>query len=70
MASADSPYYLADEQTELVFELSLSGVTKWEGQPALTQGRVCGVFQSKQPEFEKCDEQITPEKNQGGQWPP
>jgi hypothetical protein len=56
--TADSPYYLADEQTESVFELSLSGVTTWEGRPALTQGRIYGVFQNKQAEFEKCYEQI------------
>jgi hypothetical protein len=58
VAAADSPYYLADEQTESVFELSLSGVTKWEGRPALTQGRIYGVFQNKQVEFEKCYERI------------
>jgi hypothetical protein len=58
VATADSPYYLADEQTESVFELSLSGVTTWEGRPALTQGRIYGVFQNKQAEFEKCYEQI------------
>lgn len=58
VARADSPYYLADEQTESVFELSLSGVTTWGGRPALTQGRIYGVFQNKQPEFEKCYEQI------------
>ncbi len=58
VATADSPYYLADEQTELVLELSLSGVTTWEGRPALTQGRIYGVFQNKQPEFEKSYEQI------------
>lgn len=58
VARADSPYYLADEQTESVFELSLSGVTTWEGQPALTQGRIYGVFQNKPSEFEKFYEQI------------
>ena len=41
-----------------MFELSLSGVTMWEGRPALTQGRIYGVFQNKQAEFEKCYEQI------------
>jgi hypothetical protein len=58
VARANSPYYLADEQTESVFELSLSGVTTWQGRPALTQGRIYGVFQNKQPEFEKYYEQI------------
>ena len=58
VATADSPYFLADEQTESVLELSLSAVTTWEGRPALTQGRIYGVFRNKQPEFEKCYEQI------------
>jgi hypothetical protein len=57
VATADPPYYLADEQAESVFELSLSGVTTWEGRSALTQGRIYGVVQNKQPEFEKCYEQ-------------
>ena len=52
------PHYLADEQTESVFELSLSGLTTWEGRPSLTQGRIYGVFENKQAEFEKCYEQI------------
>ncbi len=58
VATADSPYYLADEQMESVFELSLSGLTTWEGRPALTQGRIYRVFQNKQAEFEKVYEQI------------
>jgi hypothetical protein len=58
VATADSPYYIADEQTESVFELSLSGVTTWEGRPALTQGRIYAVFQNKQSEFEKFYEQL------------
>jgi hypothetical protein len=33
VAAADPPDYLADEQREPVFELSLSGVTTWEGVP-------------------------------------
>jgi hypothetical protein len=39
VAAADPPYYLADEQRQPVFELSLSGVTTWEGRPALDGGR-------------------------------
>jgi hypothetical protein len=52
------PYYRVDEQTEAVFELSLSGLTTWQGRPALTQGRIYAVFQNKQPEFEKCYDQV------------
>lgn len=58
VSSANPPYYFVDEQTASVFELSLSVVTTWESRPALTQGRIYGVFQDKQPEFEKCYEQI------------
>ena|ERR1700678_3938644 len=32
VARAGSPYYIADEQKESVFELSLSGVTTWQRQ--------------------------------------
>jgi hypothetical protein len=39
--AAQPPYYRIDERTELVFELSLSGMTTWEGRPALTQA--CGI---------------------------
>lgn len=42
----------------MVLELSLSTLTTWENQPALTQGRIYGVFENKQPEFEKCYEKI------------
>ena len=58
VANAQPPYYCIDEQTEPVFELSLSGLTTWEGRPALTQGRIYGVFQNKQKEFEKCYERV------------
>jgi hypothetical protein len=58
VANAHPPYYRVDEQTESVLELWLSGRTTWEGRAALTQGRVYGVFQGKQPEFEKHYEQI------------
>lgn len=56
--NAQPPYYRVDEQTESVLELSLSGLTTWEGQPALTQGRIYGVFASKPPEFENCYERF------------
>jgi hypothetical protein len=55
---AQPPYYCIDEQTESVFELSLSRLTTWQGRPALTQGRIYAVFQNKQPEFEKCYDQL------------
>jgi hypothetical protein len=58
VAKAQPPYYLVDEQTESALELTLSSLTTWEGRPALTQGRVFGVFENKQPEFEKCYERI------------
>src|SRR6516165_5484524 len=58
IADAQPPYYVVEEQTESVLELSLSALTTWEGQPAMTQGRIYGVFENKQPEFEKCYERI------------
>ena len=58
IANAQPPYYLVREQTESVFELSLSALTTWEGRPALTQGRIYAVFENKQAEFEKCYERI------------
>jgi hypothetical protein len=56
--AAQPPYYRVDEQSEPVFELSLSGMTAWQSRPALTQGRIYAVFQNKQPEFEKCYDQL------------
>ncbi len=58
ISTAEPPYYRIDEQAESVLELSLSGLTTWEGQPALTKGRIYGVFQNKLAEFEKCYERI------------
>jgi hypothetical protein len=58
VATAQPPYYRVNEQTESVLELSLSALTTWENQPALTQGRIYGVFGNKQAEFEKCYERI------------
>lgn len=55
---AHPPYYCVDEQTESVFELSLSGKTTWQSRPALTQGRIYAVFQNKQPQFEKSYDQV------------
>ena len=55
---AHPPYYRVDEQTESVFELSLSGWTTWQGRSALTQGRIYAVLQNKQPEFKKSYDQI------------
>jgi hypothetical protein len=58
VARAQPPYYLVDERTEPVFELSLSALTVWEGRQALTQGRIYGTFENKHAEFEKCYERI------------
>ncbi len=58
IANANPPYYLVDEQTEAVFELSLSKLTTWEGRPALVQGRIYGVFEGKPAEFTKLYERI------------
>jgi hypothetical protein len=58
IAAADPPYYLADEQTEAILEFSISILTRWEGIPALTQGRIYGVFDAKPPQFEKWYERI------------
>jgi hypothetical protein len=33
-------------------------LTRWEGIPALTQGRIYGVFDAKPPQFEKWYERI------------
>ena len=58
IAAANPPYYLADEQTEPILEFSISVLTQWEGIPALTQGRIYGVFDAKPREFEKWYERI------------
>lgn len=58
VSAADPPYYLADEQKEAILELSPSVLTEWQGVPALTQGRIYGVFESKPVEFEKWYERI------------
>jgi hypothetical protein len=58
IANAHPPYYVVQEQTESVFELSLSTLTTWEGRPALTQGRIYAVFGNKHSELEKCYERI------------
>jgi len=58
VAEAQPPYYFVNEQTESALQLSLSALTTWEGRPALTQGRIYGVFENKQTEFEKFYERI------------
>lgn len=58
VAISQPPYYRVNEQTEMVFELSLSALTEWDNQPALTQGRIYAVFENKRAEFEKCYEWI------------
>ncbi len=51
-------YYSVDYFTLPVLELSLSLLTEWQGRPALTTGRIYGVFDSKPVEFEKWYEKI------------
>jgi hypothetical protein len=58
VAKADPPYYVLKEQTELALELSLSAKNTWDGRRALTQGRIYGVFENKQAEFEEFYERI------------
>jgi hypothetical protein len=58
VSDASPPYYLAEEQTEPILEFSISVLTQWQGIPALTQGRIYGVFEAKSPEFEKWYERI------------
>jgi hypothetical protein len=58
VATAQPPYYQVHEETESVLELSLSDLTKWDDRPALTQGRIYGVFENKRAELEKCYERI------------
>jgi hypothetical protein len=58
VAKAQPPFYFVNEQTEAVLQLSLSALTMWNGRPALTQGRIYGVFENKQRDFEKCYERI------------
>src|SRR5215469_6959658 len=59
ISSANPPYYLADEQTEAILEFSTSVLAEWQGLPALTQGCIYGVFDSKPVEFQKWYERIT-----------
>ena len=58
VADAQPPYYLLSEQSEAVLELWLSGLTTWQGRPALTQGRIYGVFENKPPELANLYERI------------
>jgi hypothetical protein len=58
VVNAEPPYYVVRESAKSVLELKLSGFTAWEGRPALTQGRIYGVFQGEQIEFGKWYERI------------
>jgi hypothetical protein len=58
IARAETPYFLMNEQTQPVLEFSLSTLTTWDAQPALTQGRIYGLFEHKTADFEKWFERI------------
>jgi hypothetical protein len=58
IASAETSYYRIDEDAEPVLQFSPSVLTEWQGRPALTQGRIYGIFDGKQPEFQKWYERI------------
>ena len=58
IAGAETSYYRIDEFTELVLQLSTSVLTQWQGRPALTQGRIYGIFDDKPVEFRKWYERI------------
>ncbi len=58
VAQADPPYYLINEQSESVLDVSMSGFTSWRRRSALMQGRIYGVFENKDPEFAKWYERI------------
>jgi len=45
--------YRVDETTLPILELKLSRLTEWEGESALLQGRIYGIFQGKVIEFER-----------------
>jgi hypothetical protein len=51
-------YYGIDYFALPVLEFSLSLLTEWQGNPALTQGRIYGQFDGKPLEFKKWFEQI------------
>jgi len=48
---AEPGYYRIDLSTEPVLELIPSLPTTWGGKPALTQGRLYGIFERKTPVF-------------------
>lgn len=58
IANAEPPYHRVDEFSQAVLELDLPSFTTWEGQPALAQGRIYGIFEGKSPEFERWYERI------------
>jgi hypothetical protein len=51
-------YFRADESSLPILEFTPSFTTTWEGQPALGQGRLYGVFEDKSPEFRKWFESL------------
>ena len=51
--NAQPEYYRVDEFQLPVLELTSSRLTVWHDQPALLQGRIYGIFESKETDFEK-----------------
>ena len=51
-------YYRADEWGKPILEFTSSVRTTWEGEPALLQGRLFGIFERKSPNFEKWYDSI------------
>jgi len=57
--AARTTYYTVDGFGQPILEFSASVSTEWEGMPALTQGRIYGIFLARPAEFEKKFERIT-----------
>jgi hypothetical protein len=55
---ADPGYYRVDEFRMPVLEFTPSFTAKWEGKPALGQGRLYGLFAEKPSEFERWYETL------------
>jgi len=51
-------YYRVDVSAEPVLEFGGSFSGEWCGRPSLTQGRIYGIFDNKNPEFARWYEQI------------
>jgi hypothetical protein len=51
-------YYRVDESAEQVLEFGGSFLGEWCGRPALTQGRIYGIFDNKSQELVRWYEQI------------